>query len=128
MSPFKAVYGCEPPTLLNYYRGSIVNEDLEARLVERDEMWETLREHIHKAQQIMKQKVDGNRREVEFAVGDLVYLKMRPYRCRSLARRANEKLSAIFYGPFAVEARVGAVAYKLTIPPGTKIHPTFHVS
>ncbi|KFK25816.1 hypothetical protein AALP_AA8G165200 [Arabis alpina] len=84
MTPFQAVYGREPPTLL--------------------------------------------RRDVEFAVGDLVYLKLRSYRQQSLARRSNQKLSARYYGPYEVEARIGAVAYKLKLPKESKVHHTFHVS
>ena len=76
----------------------------------------------------MKKRADEHRREVEFDVGNMVYLKMRPFRHRSLAKRANEKLAARFYGPYRVEARVGAVAYRLKLPEEAKIHPTFHVS
>ena len=57
-----------------------------------------------------------------------MYLKLRPYRQQSLARRANEKLSARFYGPYEVIARVGKVAYRLKLPVDAKIHPIFHVS
>ena len=61
-------------------------------------------------------------------MGDKVYVKLRPYRQRTLARRMNEKLSARFYGPFEIEARVGTVAYKLKLPEAARIHPTFHIS
>lgn len=104
MTPFKAVYGRDPPTLLRYENGSTNNADLEARLVERDAMLELLRVHIHKAQQVMKHRADGHRREVEFAVGEKVFLKIRPYSQQTLARRTNEKLSARFYGPYEVQA------------------------
>lgn len=57
-----------------------------------------------------------------------MFLKIRPYRQRSLARRVNEKLSARFYGPFEVAERVVEVAYRLHLPPEARIHPTFHVS
>ncbi|PKU66624.1 hypothetical protein MA16_Dca022380 [Dendrobium catenatum] len=41
----------------------------------------------------MKRQTDGHRRDVQFEIGDRVYLKIRPYRQRTLARRRNEKLS-----------------------------------
>ena len=128
MSPFRALYGRDPPTLFKYETGSTANADLEAQLQERDAALQILKEQLHRAQQIMKERADKSRREVEFAVGDKVYVKLRPYRQRSLARRMNEKLSARFYGPFEVEARVGSVAYKLRLPEEARIHPTFHIS
>lgn len=91
-------------------------------------MLELIKEHLHKAQQVMKMCADSHRREVEFEVGDKVLLKIRPYRQPTLARRANEKLAARFYGPFEVAARVGKVAYRLNLPAEAKMHPMFHVS
>lgn len=55
----------------------------------------------------MKQRVDGHRRDVEFEVGKMVWLKIRPYRQQTLARKINDKLSARFYGPYEVEAKIG---------------------
>ena len=76
----------------------------------------------------MKVYADAKRHHQEFAVGDLVFLKLRPYRQKSLAQRRYEKLAAHFYGPFKVLARIGKVAYKLELPPTAAIHPVFHVS
>ena len=65
---------------------------------------------------------------MSFKKGDMVYLKLQPYRHKSLAVRPNEKLAPRFYGPFEVEDKVGLVAYKLCLPPSARIHPVFHVS
>ena len=84
--------------------------------------------HLLRAQQKMKTQADRKRHPEEFAVGDHVFLKLRPYRQQSLARRRSEKLAPRYYGPFPITARVGKVAYKLDLPASTSIHPVFHVS
>ena len=84
--------------------------------------------HLLRAQQCMKATADLSRRAVEFQVGDYVFLKLRPYRQKSLAARKNEKLAARFYGLFKVLSRVGKVAYHLDLPSSSSIHLVFHVS
>lgn len=54
--------------------------------------------------------------------------RLQPYKQHSLRKLRNHNLSPKYFGPFLVEAKVGKVAYKLTLPMGSKIHPTFHVS
>jgi hypothetical protein len=76
----------------------------------------------------MKRQADKNRTEREFAVDELVYLKLQSYIQSSVARCANHKLAFKFFGPFKIIGKVGAVAYKLLLPPSSAIHPVFHVS
>lgn len=71
---------------------------------------------------------DGWRRELEFQLGDLVLLKLKPYCLRSLAKKLNEKLSPCFYGHFEVLQRIGVVAYRLKLSNTARIHNVFHVS
>ena len=77
----------------------------------------------------MKQTADSHRSPRAFSVGDFVYLKLQPYRQQSLKKRGlSHKLSPKFYGPFKVLESVGAVAYRLELPPTAAIHNVFHVS
>ena len=94
---------------------------MDQQLVEGDAVLQELHQHLHRAQQRMKAQVDKGRRDVSFEVGDMVLLKLRPYCHHSLARRANEKLSPRFYGPFKIIEKIGLVAE-------AKIHLVFHVS
>eukprot|EP00253_Pinus_taeda_P033368 PITA_33368 len=73
-------------------------------------------------------KVDQHRPECQFQEGDQVFLRLQPYKQTSLKDKGCQKLSPKLYGPYQVLQRIGEVAYKLALPPTTKIHPVLHVS
>ncbi|XP_066320759.1 uncharacterized protein [Miscanthus floridulus] len=87
-------------------------------------MWASVRQH----QQRMKSQADKGRSERQFNIGDYVFLRLQPYVQSSLAPRAHQKLCFKFFGPYKVVDKIGSVAYKLLLPPGSSIHPVFHVS
>ncbi|RVW68732.1 Transposon Tf2-2 polyprotein [Vitis vinifera] len=128
MTPFQALYGRLPPSIPHYADGlSRVNE-VDQSLLTRDEVLQQLKTNLELAATRMKHVADQKRREVEFQIGDLVLLKLHPYRQHSVFKRAHQKLANRFYGPFPVEQKLGKVAYRLSLPPEAKIHPVFHVS
>lgn len=85
-------------------------------------------EHLKNAQDKMKKYADMKRRQVKFLVGDLVFLKIRPYRQTSLRKKRNEKLSPKYFRPYKVLKRMGLVAYKLELLATSSIHLVFHIS
>ena len=63
-----------------------------------------------------------------FQVGDLVFLRLQPYKQSSIKVSRVEKLKLHFYGPYRVLKRIGEVAYEIEFPENSKIHNVFHVS
>ncbi|GJV66953.1 ty3-gypsy retrotransposon protein [Tanacetum coccineum] len=102
-----------------------VVEDL---LVERDKLLRQLKTNLLAAKERMELKANKRRRDIEFKVGDMVLVKLQPYRQVTLAKRISNKLAKRYYGPYEVVERIGKVAYRLALPATSKIHPVFHVS
>lgn len=128
MSPFEALFGRKPPSIPVYTRGSTSIQALEDALLTRDELLRTLKENLLAAQHRMTQKANAHRRDLSFAVGDLVLVRLRPYRQTTAREHRYHKLSKKYYGPYPVIERIGPVAYKLQLPPDSRIHPVFHIS
>ncbi|KAL0552056.1 hypothetical protein IC582_011149 [Cucumis melo] len=75
-----------------------------------------------------KSYADVQRKDLEFDVGDMVFLKVAPIK-GVLRFEKKGKLSPRFVGPFEILERIGPVAYRLALPPSFfAVHGVFHVS
>ena len=116
ITPFKALYGRDPPRVTRVQQRQTGVSTVEELLVERDATLDDLKGHLTLAQQRMKKGADKSRLEVNYKEGDWVYLKLQPYRQKSVTHRPFQKLASRFYGPYEVVQKIGAVAYKLNCP------------
>nr|GEW90577.1 putative reverse transcriptase domain-containing protein [Tanacetum cinerariifolium] len=85
-------------------------------------------ERIQAAQDRQKSYADLKQNPMEFKVGDMVMLKVSPW--KGVVRFGKRgKLNSRYVEPFKVLAKVGNVSYMLELPQElSRVHHTFHVS
>jgi hypothetical protein len=67
MTPFEAVYGQKPPSVLSYLPGASKVQAVDLTLTAREAILRTLKENLVMAQNRMKQQEDQGRSERQFA-------------------------------------------------------------
>eukprot|EP00253_Pinus_taeda_P031283 PITA_31283 len=96
-------------------------------LKEMDDIVKRVRVNIKAAQDRQKKFANRKRRFKEYQVGDHVYVRIQ-VRKSTLQWSGCAKLAPRYYGPFQILARIGPVAYHLTLPSHIRVHNVFHIS
>ncbi|GKC46747.1 hypothetical protein Tco_1064469 [Tanacetum coccineum] len=86
-----------------------------------------IKDHLLIARSRQKNYADRRTKPSEFEVGDMVLLKVSPWK-GAVNFGKRRKLILCYIEPFKILARVGPVAYTLELPEELKgVHSTFHV-
>ncbi|KAA3471065.1 DNA/RNA polymerases superfamily protein [Gossypium australe] len=128
MAFYEVLYGrkCRTPLYWTELReNQIYGVDL---VRETEKKVKVIRECLKATSNIQKSYADLKRKDIEFRVGDKVFLKLSPWK-KVLRFGRKGKLSLRFIGPSEITERIGLVAYRLALPSELeKIHDVFHVS
>ncbi|KAI5385477.1 hypothetical protein KIW84_072176 [Lathyrus oleraceus] len=118
----------QPPSILRFLTDETKVTVVAMELSERNEALNQLKLHLSRAQDQMASYANKRRIYLSFVGGEWIFLKLRPHRQHYMVKRINQKLSARFYGPFKILAKIGELAYRLQLPEQSRIHLVFHVS
>ena len=128
MAPFEALYGrrCRTPIcweeigVRSFHGPSIVSDT--------SEKVKQIHDRLKIARSRQKSYADPKRRDLQFEIGEHVFLKVSPTR-GTLRFGQKGKLSRRYIGPFEILERIGEVAYRLALPAAlSAVHNVFHVS
>ena len=89
MSPFRALYSYDPLTFVEIVFGDNRAPMVQDWIQKSQDILREIKDHLHRAQ--TKQKIQADKHKVEhtFEVGDLVYLRLQPYRQASIKRNGT---------------------------------------
>ncbi|SYW85973.1 uncharacterized protein UHO2_02207 [Ustilago hordei] len=125
VSPFFACYGWNPKAHPDIPQQLGVNDPgCFEYLMDGKEHCKYLQEQIREAQHRSVDQYNRKHKDIEFKVGDMVYINRRNWK----TRRPTPKLDTRFAGPYPVQERVGRRAYRITLPANLRVHDVFHVS
>ncbi|XP_060183240.1 uncharacterized protein LOC132613216 [Lycium barbarum] len=128
MAPYEALYGrkCRSPAgWFEVGEANLFGPDLVHQAIEKVKL---IQELLLTAQSRQKSYAYVRRRELEFQVGDWVFLKISPL--KGVMRFGKKgKFNPRYIETYKIIRRVGQVAYELELPSELQtVHPVFHVS
>lgn len=113
MTPFRALYGRDPPNILDYVHQSASDTNLDLALSQQQQIINELKTNLKKSRITMEKQANVKRRHITFMAGDWVLMKLQPYRQTSVGRRESQKLSPRW---FRIVKHMGSVTYLLDLP------------
>ncbi|KAJ1033158.1 hypothetical protein NDA13_001156 [Ustilago tritici] len=125
ISPFFACYGWNPklhPEIPG--KLGVNNPRLAEYFADNAECSKYLQEQIWQAQSWTVDQYNHKCKDIEFKVGDLVYINHKNWK----TRRPTPKLNTRFAGLYPIKERISWRAYCIVLPANLRVHNVFHVS
>jgi hypothetical protein len=125
-SPFYIEFGYEPRTSFDWNRpaGPVsarerLNQEEARQLAGRmHDAWQTARDNMRESQERQKRQADKRRREIDFDVGDMVWVSTKNWK----TDRPSRKLAHQMAGPYRILEKIGN-SYRIDLPVSVKVHP-----
>ena len=128
MALYEALYGRRyrtPMCWIEMNEHKIIGPEL---VKDMEEKVQIIQQRLRAACDRQRSYANLKRKDIEYEVGDKVFLKVSPWK-KILRFGRKGKLSLRFIGPYEILERVGPVSYCLALPPElAKLHDVFHVS
>jgi len=128
MAPFEALYRRRCRTPLCWFESSesaLLGPNVVKETTEKVKM---IQEKMKASQSRPKSYHDKRRKDIEFQVGDHVFLRVNLVTGVGRALKC-QKLTPRFVGSFEIVEKIGDVAYPIALPPSlSNLHDVFHVS
>ena len=128
MAPYEALYGrkCRSPLYWDKEgSGFLEGPEIVQQTVKKVNV---IKSKLKAVQDRQKSYADQHRKEMDFNLGEKVFLKVSPW--RGIMRFGNKgKLSPRYIGLYEIIEKIGPLSYRLALPPElSRIHDVFHVS
>lgn len=127
MSPFELLNAYPPRTSFDWKKPRTttprekLNREEAQRIVRTlQEVWERARTFMSRAQEKKQKDVDPHRRQVDFQVGDRVWVSTKNWNTQRPSRKLDHQMA----GPYEIIRQVGH-SYEVKLPESMKIHPVF---
>jgi hypothetical protein len=106
-TPFHVVYGRAPPPMIPYQLGAAKVAAADQQLHNQDVFLQEVRDRLLQAQSVMKVAHNKQHRDLEFMVGNWVWLCLNQRAASSVHDAPPSKLASKYFGPYEVIQRIG---------------------
>jgi len=124
-TPHEYLFGFKLPGPLNRLTDSSIPKNVAELRFLRESIRREAQLAMDTAAAVAKRHYDINHRQIEFNVGDEVWLSLSKYKMPGTVK--NKKTSPRREGPYKIKRKVTSLAYELELPDGSQIHPVVSI-